>query len=82
MKKWPGSVEDGIAHMKSYDKIVIHPDCPETAREFRLYSYKVDRLSGDVLTTIMDANNHFIDSGRYAIAPLIKQRGMPQVRAL
>jgi phage terminase large subunit len=82
VKKWAGSVEDGIAHMKSYDKIVIHPDCPETAREFRLYSYKVDRLSGDVLTTIMDANNHFIDSARYAIAPLIKQRGMPQVRAL
>lgn len=82
VKKWPGSVEDGIAHMKSYERIIIHPDCPQTAREFRLYSYKVDRLSGDVLTSIQDANNHFIDSARYAIAPLIKQRGQPRVRAL
>lgn len=82
VKKWPGSVEDGIAHMKSYDRIIIHPDCPQTAREFRLYSYKVDRLSGDVLTSIQDANNHYIDSARYAIAPLIKQRGQPRVRAL
>ena len=82
VKKWPGSVEDGIAHMKSYERIIIHPDCPQTAREFRLYSYKVDRLSGDVLTSIQDANNHYIDSARYAIAPLIKQRGQPRVRAL
>ena len=35
VEKWPGSVEDGIDHIKSYDRVVIHPDCPATAREFR-----------------------------------------------
>lgn len=72
VKKWPGSVEDGIAHLRSYDEIVVHPRCKETIQETRLYSYKVDRLSGDILPDIVDANNHCIDAIRYAIAPLIK----------
>lgn len=72
VKKWPGSVEDGIAHLRSYDAIVIHPRCVETLKESRLYSYKVDRLTGDVLPEIVDAQNHCIDSIRYAVAPLIK----------
>lgn len=72
--KWAGSVEDGIAFIRSFDRIMIHPDCPQTGREARLYSYKVDRLTGDVTTNIVDANNHFIDAARYALAPMIKQR--------
>lgn len=73
--KWSGSVEDGVAFMKSFDRIIIHPDCTETAREFRLYSHKVDRLSGDIRTDIVDANNHYIDAIRYAINPMVKREG-------
>lgn len=69
--KWPGSVEDGIAFIKSFRKVVIHPDCEATAREFRLYSYKVDRLTGDIMPKIVDANNHYIDAIRYGLQPLI-----------
>lgn len=75
VEKWKGSVEDGVAFLKSFAGIVIHPDCPQTAREFRLYSYKVDRLSGDIRPDIVDANNHFIDALRYAVAPMIKAQG-------
>lgn len=71
VKKWAGSVEDGIAFIKSLDRVIIHPDCPETAREFRLYSYKQDRLSGDIMPKIVDANNHYIDALRYALQPMI-----------
>jgi len=71
VKKWAGSVEDGVAFIKSLDRVIIHPDCPETAREFRLYSYKRDRLSGDVMPKIVDANNHYIDALRYALQPMI-----------
>lgn len=71
VKKWKGSVEDGIAHLRSYSKIIIHPRCEETAREARLYSYKIDRLSGDILPVVVDANNHYIDSIRYALEPII-----------
>lgn len=72
--KWPGSVEDGIDHIKSYEQVVIHPDCQQTAREFRLYSYKVDRNTGDILRVVVDANNHYIDALRYALGPMIKSR--------
>jgi len=42
-EKGAGSVEDGITYLKKFKKIVIHPRCTETAKEFRLYSYKVNR---------------------------------------
>jgi phage terminase large subunit len=71
-EKGKGSVEDGIAFIKSFDEVVIHPRCEQTISEFRLYSYKVDRLSGDVLDTIVDSNNHFIDALRYALEPIMK----------
>jgi len=74
VKKWAGSVEDGVEFIKSFKRVVIHPDCPHTAREFRLYSYKVDRLSGDILPVIVDANNHHIDQLRYALVPLMKRQ--------
>jgi len=71
VKKWGGSVEDGVAFIKSRDRVILHPDCAETAREFRLYSYKQDRLSGDIMPKIVDANNHYIDALRYALQPMI-----------
>lgn len=73
-EKWAGSVEDGIAHIKSYRKVIIHPQCKETINEFRLYSYKVDRLTGDIKPDIVDAFNHYIDAIRYAIGPLVRKK--------
>ena len=72
--KWQGSVEDGIAFIKSFDEVVIHPRCKATHDEFRMYSYKVDRLSGDVLPIIVDAYNHYIDALRYALEPVIQSQ--------
>lgn len=74
VRKWKGSVEDGISFLRSFKEIVIHSRCTELQKEFRLYSYKVDRLSGDVLPDIVDAHNHGIDALRYAVDPLIKSR--------
>ncbi|UZT17921.1 PBSX family phage terminase large subunit [Pasteurella multocida] len=76
VKKWSGSVEDGIEHIKSYKKVYIHPRCKETLREFRLYSYKTDRLTGDVLPTVLDEHNHYIDAIRYALNPLMQPIGI------
>lgn len=74
-KKWAGSVEDGISFIKSFDDIVVHPNCKETHQEFRLYSYKIDKKSGDVLPEIVDKNNHYIDALRYALGGHIKKQG-------
>lgn len=78
VEKWQGSVEDGIAHLRSYKQIVIHTRCTEFTTEARRYSYKVDRLSGDVLTDIVDKFNHYIDATRYALAPIIKSQNQPK----
>lgn len=74
VKKWPNSIMEGIRFLRGFERIIIHPDCEGTARDFRLYSHKTDRLTGDVLPDIVDAHNHGIDALRYALAPLIKGR--------
>ena len=76
--KWSGSVEDGVQHLRSYRRIYIHPRCTETIREARMYSYKVDRLTGDIKPDD-DKFNHYIDALRYALAPLIQGRSGPAV---
>lgn len=73
VKKWQGSVEDGVSHLRSYKEIIIHPRCKGTLNEARNYSYKVDRLTGEVQPTIVDDHNHYIDAIRYAINPLIQK---------
>lgn len=75
--KWPGSIKDGIAHLNSFERIVIHPRCPRIAQEARLYSYKVDRVTKDVLPIVVDAHNHGIDAVRYALDQYIKGKGRP-----
>jgi phage terminase large subunit len=77
--KWGGSVEDGIAHLKAFNKIHIHPRCVHLREEMRLYSYKVDRLTSEVLPIIVDKHNHYIDALRYALDGYIKKRGVNQV---
>lgn len=74
VKKWTGSVEDGIAHLRQYRQIVIHPRCKHTADEARHYSYKVDDRTGDILPEVVDANNHIMDGLRYGLAPMIQNR--------
>ena len=74
VKKWAGSVEDGIQHLRSYAQIVIHPRCEEMRKEARMYSYKVDRLTGDVTSKVQDDHNHGWDAVRYAIQPMIKKQ--------
>lgn len=74
-EKWPGSVEDGIAHLKGFRKIYIHPRCRNLAREARLYSYKVDVRTGDVLPIVVDKHNHGWDAARYSLDGYIQRRG-------
>lgn len=69
--KGKGSIEDGVEYMKSHN-IIIHPRCTNALKEMKLYSYKVDRLSGDIQPVIVDDWNHIIDASRYALEPLTK----------
>lgn len=73
VNKWPNSVMEGVRWLRGFEAIVIHPRCVNAARDFRLYSHKTDRLTGDIMTDLIDADNHAPDTVRYALAPLIKQ---------
>lgn len=72
--KGPGSVEDGIEHLKTYS-LIVHPACAEMQNEFKRYSFKVDRLTGEVTTTIVDKYNHYIDALRYAVEKVMQTKG-------
>lgn len=73
-KKGPGSVEEGIEFLKSYD-IVVHPKrCPHTIDELTLYSYKIDKQTGEVLPLLEDKKNHVIDALRYGHEGAIKPK--------
>lgn len=63
--KGPGSVEDGIEFLKTFD-IVVHPRCQHVIDELTLYSYKTDPRTEQVLPELEDKNNHTIDALRYA----------------
>jgi len=65
-RKGPGSVEEGIEFLKSYD-IVVHPRCVHTIDELTLYSFKTDPLTGLVIPQLEDKKNHVIDALRYAV---------------
>lgn len=69
--KGKGSVESGVEFIKSHEN-VIHPSCVNTLKEFKLYQYKVDRQSGQILPVLMDANNHALDAGRYCLEPVMR----------
>jgi phage terminase large subunit len=85
--KWKGSVEDGIACLKAFKRIVVHPSCPNVAKEFRLYAFKTDPrqvgIDGKpvILPIIVDKWNHGIDALRYALDGYIKGRGQMKISA-
>lgn len=70
--KGAGSVEDGIMFIKSFKKIIIHPRCVNTINEFNMYSFKIDRHTGEITDSIIDSYNHAIDALRYALEPVMK----------
>ena len=76
-KKWPGSILDGIDHLKNFQHIIIHPRCTHTLEEFSSYKWKTRKL-GDTEVIIPDEpedkNNHCCDAIRYSQEPIILGR--------
>lgn len=72
--KGDGSVKAGIDYIKDFEKVVIHPRCKKTIDEFKLYSFKIDRNSGEILPMVVDKYNHCIDSLRYSLSEYIKRK--------
>lgn len=77
--KWAGSVEDGVAFLRGFEQIVIHQRCKHAIDEGRAWRYKTARLTGDVLPDLQPGNDHIWDAVRYALSPVIQQRGSSPV---
>lgn len=71
--KWKGSVEDGIEYIRSFRRIYVHSRCKHTYEEFKFYSYKQDKNTGEILPIVLDKNNHYLDALRYALNPYIQK---------
>ena len=65
-KKGPGSVVEGISFLQNYT-IVIHESLKDVIQEFLMYSYKIDKHTGQILPKLEDGNDHYIDALRYAV---------------
>jgi len=73
VEKGPGSVEDGIEHLKSYEMIYVHPRCVKLIDNFDRYSFKTDR-KGNILRDVEKANDDGIDALRYAEEQTMKDK--------
>ena len=73
--KGADSVRYGIKWLQSLTAIYIDPErCPETAREFANYEYERTR-DGEIMSSYPDADNHSIDSVRYATERIWRKKG-------
>ena len=74
-KKGPDSRMAGIFWLKSVNHIYIDKlRTPNTYKEFIEYEYDMDKNTEEILPTIKDGNDHFIDSTRYALSVKILSR--------
>lgn len=72
--KWSGSVEDGIGWLRSLDEIIIHPECKNALYEVPRYSWKVDKLTSELLPVPAEGFDHIPDAMRYALHKFIKRK--------
>lgn len=63
--KGPGSIDDGIEWLKSFD-IIVHPRCTHLIDELTCYSWKPHPDTGQPTNQLGDKDNHVIDALRYA----------------
>ncbi len=69
--KWENCAKDGVAYLRGFDHIYIHPECTNMYEEARLWSFKVDRLTGKPLPELKPGHDHGWDAVRYSHEELI-----------
>ena len=74
-RKGAGSVKTGILWLQSFE-IVIDPNCEGMIEESHLYSWMTDKLTGQTLSTPVDAHNHGWDATRYALEDLAQETAL------
>jgi phage terminase large subunit len=65
-RQWLHATIDEVHQLLKERKIVIHPRCKATIKEFMSYSWKKDRM-GSAVNIPEDKNNHILDALRYFV---------------
>ena len=65
-RQWIISGIDRVHQILKENKIIVHPRCKATIKEFMSYSWRKDRL-GEAVNLPEDKNNHLMDEIRYFI---------------
>ena len=71
-KKYPGSVRYGVKWLQSKHIVIDPRRTPHAYKEFTEYEYEKSK-DGEILSSLPDANNHCIDSTRYALDLIINK---------
>lgn len=75
-EKWAGCVEDGIKFLRGFDEIIISKTrCPKTAYEARMWRWKVDKKTDEILPIPVGKFNHAWDAVRYSFNGYIDRSG-------
>ncbi|MCR5606585.1 MAG: PBSX family phage terminase large subunit, partial [Treponema sp.] len=76
--KGKGSLDTGMKWLQQRTKIVIDSKrCPESADEFTLYEYEIDKKTGEILSGFPQGQaDHAIAAARYALEEVWLKRGL------
>jgi phage terminase large subunit len=79
-EKGQGSVEYGEKWLDDLEEIIIDPNrTPNTAREFEMIDYQVDK-DGNLKAKLEDKNNHSIDATRYGLERDMRRSSVEYLR--
>lgn len=75
--KGKGSLEAGFKWLQSRKQIIIDPKrCPESADEFSLYEYELNKRTGEIMTGYPQGQeDHALAAVRYALETIWTKRG-------
>lgn len=76
-RQWIISGIDRVHQLLKDRKIIIHPRCKATIKEFMSYSWRKDRL-GDAVNLPEDKNNHIMDEIRYYVMMYQASQGLEE----
>ena len=76
-RQWILAGIDRVQQLLKDDKIIIHPRCKATIKEFQSYSWRKDRM-GEAVNLPQDTNNHILDELRYYVMMYQSGQGLEE----
>ena len=82
VKKWPGSVKDGIELMKNYEPFYVTERSVNFIKELSNYTYQKNFATGKFTNDPIDDFNHCIDWAGYVVQTFISEKKNRGIRKI